>query len=122
MTDLLRNTTPGAWGIEHCPETLWIGPMRPDGIKVDEIVTSLDHGGYYIPEYNARQAANARLIASAPTLAAENAQLKQRVERLSRASLLALDFIQNRQGNDAAETVVVSDLRTALAQASEPSK
>jgi hypothetical protein len=47
--------------------------------------------------------ATARLIAAAPSL--------------FNAATLALDYILNRVGNDAAETVAVSDLRAAIAKA-----
>jgi hypothetical protein len=73
--------TPGPWGIESDKFSLiWIGPMRPDGIKVADIVVRLDHGSDYRPEYNARQEANAKLIAAAPELLQLAKDLLEQVE------------------------------------------
>lgn len=57
--------TPGPWGIEQTDSSNWIGRMRHDGVKVDEIVTSTDRFNL-TPEATARNDANARLIAAVP--------------------------------------------------------
>lgn len=57
--------TEGPWGIEDCGYTLWVGPMRTDGFKVDGVVVSLPTGDEYRQEFQERQAANARLISAA---------------------------------------------------------
>ena len=59
--------TPGPWCIEHTATTLWLGVVRPNSHKVDDIVCSFDIEGY-TDEYIERQYANARLIAAAPDL------------------------------------------------------
>lgn len=59
--------TPGPWGIEQTDSSNWIGRMRRDGVKVDEIVTSTDRFNL-TPEATARNDANARLIAAAPEM------------------------------------------------------
>lgn len=64
----MADWTPGPWGIEQTPDTLWVGPMRPDGDKVAGIVVYLPTGEEYLAEYQGRQFANARLIAAAPEL------------------------------------------------------
>lgn len=61
--------TPGPWGIEQTRMRNWIGPMRSDGIKVSEIVTSTEREGL-IDSARERNDANARLIAAAPELLA----------------------------------------------------
>ncbi len=61
--------TPGPWGIEETDRFLWVGTMRQDGIKVDELVMGLDIEELK-PSALAKQRANARLISSAPELLA----------------------------------------------------
>jgi len=53
------------WGIEYTASTLWLGPLRPDGGKVDEIVMRFDVGEEHTPEHNVRQRANAELVVAA---------------------------------------------------------
>lgn len=59
--------TPGPWGIEQTDTANWIGPMRPDGVKIAEIVADTDRDGL-TDEAMERNDANARLIAAAPEL------------------------------------------------------
>lgn len=60
--------TQGPWGIEQTREMLWIGPMRPDGIKVDDVVVGLTIDAELTVTAALRQYRNARLIAAAPEL------------------------------------------------------
>ena len=57
--------TPTPWGIERTRDTLWVGPMRPDGIKVESIVFYLHCGPDYTEDANARAKANAEFIVNA---------------------------------------------------------
>lgn len=65
--DMSKHTA-GPWAIEKTASHNWIGPMRHDGIKIAEIVAGLERGSEYTRAFNARQDANARLIAAAPDL------------------------------------------------------
>ena len=56
--------TPLPWGIEQTNRRNWIGPMRTDGAKVSEIVTSTDREGL-IDSSKDRNDANAALIVRA---------------------------------------------------------
>lgn len=71
--------TQGPWGIEQTDENNWIGPMRPDGRKVSEIVCHTDREGLNVSALN-RNDANARLIAAAPDLLAACKRLEAVVE------------------------------------------
>lgn len=55
------------WGIEQTEATNWIGPLRVDGKKIDEVVCHIERDGL-APDSLARNDANARLIAAAPEL------------------------------------------------------
>lgn len=57
--------TPTPWGIERTRDTMWIGPMRPDGHKVASIVFYVHRGPDYIDEHNMRAEANAEFIVNA---------------------------------------------------------
>jgi hypothetical protein len=57
-----------SWGIEQTREMLWIGPMRPDGMKVDEVVVGLTIGQELTMTAALKQLRNAHLIAAAPDL------------------------------------------------------
>ena len=61
-----QDTAP--WGIEITSETLWVGPMRADGHKVDKVVVSLACDRYLTDAARVKQHANAHLIAAAPEL------------------------------------------------------
>lgn len=54
--------TPRPWGIEETSSRIYIGPMRSDGIKVNEIALSIDIDGITKPESLAARLANAALI------------------------------------------------------------
>lgn len=54
------------WGIEQTSETLWVGPLRPDGCKVEQVVVGLNFDREMTDAAKARQIANAHLIAAAP--------------------------------------------------------
>lgn len=74
MTDkipLLEGTTPGPWGFEITDRIIWLGTIKTNanGSKVDVVVADFDCGPDYSEAFNARQLANARLIAAAPSLA-----------------------------------------------------
>lgn len=56
------------WGIEQTRDMLWVGPMRPDGRKVDEVVVGLTIGSQLTHAAALRQYRYARLIAAAPEL------------------------------------------------------
>lgn len=57
--------SPLPWGVESTENHLWIGPMRADGMKVNELVTAIDcHGEYKLPSRENRKA-NAELIVTA---------------------------------------------------------
>lgn len=58
------------WGIEQTRDMLWIGPMRPEGRKVDEVVVGLTIDSQLTHAAAFRQYRNARLIAAAPDLLA----------------------------------------------------
>ena len=62
------NYTTGPWGIEQTPDMLWVGPMREDGHKVDEVVVGLTIGSDLTVTATLRQHWNAQLIAAAPEL------------------------------------------------------
>lgn len=62
---MTRERTPTPWGIERGRDTLWIGPMRPDGNKVAIIVFYMHYGPDYTDEHNTRQVANAEFIVRA---------------------------------------------------------
>lgn len=62
--------TPGPYGIEQTRDMLWVGPMRPDGHKVDEVVVGLTIDSQLTQAAALRQFFNARLIAAAPDLLA----------------------------------------------------
>ena len=61
----MSSFTPTPWGIERTRDTLWVGPMRPDGIKVASIVFSLHCGPDYTDEANDQERANAAFIVKA---------------------------------------------------------
>lgn len=48
------------WGIEDTGDDIWIGPMRPDGAKVDQVIYHRDLKDYG-PEYRRRARADAKL-------------------------------------------------------------
>jgi len=79
--------TPGPWGIEQTPEHNWIGPMRRNGEKVDQIVCHTERKGLK-DSIVARNDANAALIASAPDLLKENDQLKARLDAIKSRNVL----------------------------------
>lgn len=56
------------WGVERTPDMLWIGPMRPDGHKVAEIVCTIETDPTYSQDAMRRRDDHARLIAAAPWL------------------------------------------------------
>ncbi len=60
--------TPGPWGIEKTRDTLWIGPLRKDGTKIDVIVASIETDSSYIEEAIAEREANAQAISALPDL------------------------------------------------------
>jgi hypothetical protein len=63
VTEMAHTPTP--WGIERTRYGLWVGPMRPDGNKVDGIVFHMSYGVEYTADHNKRQDANAELIVAA---------------------------------------------------------
>lgn len=93
--------TPGPWGIESTAWTHWVGPMRSDGRKVDDVVVYLDHGPDYRPEYNIRAFADARLITAAP-------ELLKALENLANAASATTGF---------ASPMFLGDARSAIAKA-----
>lgn len=68
LTDLKQGHTKGPWGVEQTSDMLWVGPMRPDGHKVDEVVVGLTISRELTVTAALRQHRNARLIAAAPEL------------------------------------------------------
>lgn len=86
--------TPGPWGIEQTKDMLWVGPLRPDGRKVDAVVVGLNIDADLKPEAALRQYRNARLIAAAPALL-------EACELLIAASADALPEDQFRKAVDA---------------------
>ena len=56
------------WGIEQAAETLWVGPLRPDGEKVEQVVVALNYDAELTTAAKTRQLSNALLIAAAPEL------------------------------------------------------
>lgn len=62
------------WGIENTSNMLWVGPMRPDGTKVDDVVVGLSYDADLTHAAKVRQQQRARLIAAAPDLATELAK------------------------------------------------
>lgn len=75
--------TPGPWGIEQTRDMLWVGPLRPDSHKVDDVVVGLNIDRELTMTAALRQHRNALLIAGAPDLLAalidlaEHASLQQ---------------------------------------------
>jgi hypothetical protein len=65
-----NSRTKGPWGIEMTDKAQWIGPMRPDGVKINEIVCKVDWDDGYTHELKQRLLANALLISGAPELLA----------------------------------------------------
>ncbi len=53
------------WGMEVTENDIWIGPMRPDGVKVNEIVFALDFDSTYRKSHRDRILANAAFIVHA---------------------------------------------------------
>jgi hypothetical protein len=62
--------TPGPWGIEQTRDMLWVGPMRPDGYKVEHVVVGLNIDSQLTHSAALRQLYNSRLIAAAPDMLA----------------------------------------------------
>ncbi|WP_062770347.1 hypothetical protein [Sphingopyxis terrae] len=56
------------WGVEQTENMLWIGPMRPDGCKVDQVVFGLNFDRDLTAFAKLSQLSRARLIAAAPDL------------------------------------------------------
>jgi len=56
------------WGIEQTAENLWIGPLRPDGMKVEQVVVGLNFDSELTTAAKTRKLANAQLIAASPEL------------------------------------------------------
>lgn len=80
LPEKYAGATPGPWGIEQTPGTNWIGPMRKSGDgKVSTLVAHTDREGLK-PDALRLNDANARLIADAPQLAADNEALRKEVE------------------------------------------
>lgn len=67
------------WGVEQTENMLWIGPMRPDGCKVDQVVVSLNYDRDLTVSAKLRQLQRAYLIASAPDLLAA-AQYQEHIQ------------------------------------------
>ena len=55
---------------EQAAETLWVGPLRPDGEKVEQVVVALNYDAELTTAAKTRQLSNALLIAAAPELLA----------------------------------------------------
>jgi len=56
------------WGIEQTNSMLWVGPMRPDGEKVDEVVAGLSYGADLTHSSRITQLRRAALLSAAPEL------------------------------------------------------
>lgn len=56
------------WGIEQTAGMLWVGPLRPDGCKVEQVVVGLDYDTCLTTASKTRRLADATLIAAAPEL------------------------------------------------------
>lgn len=63
LLEIASKRTPGKWGVEQTENTNWVGPMRPRGPKINEIVVSTDRENL-VPETILRNDNNARFIAS----------------------------------------------------------
>ena len=59
---LSQMATGGEWGIERTHTKAWVGPMRPDGQKVADIVTVFDVGLAYSDYFRDKSNANAAFI------------------------------------------------------------
>jgi hypothetical protein len=87
--------TPGPWFTERGDSVVKIS-------SGNRVLAATATKAYY-ERADETDEANAKLIAASPSL--------------FNAATMALDYILNRVGNDAAETVVVADLRAAIAKA-----
>jgi len=76
---LAEAATAGPWGVEETRTTLWLGVLRKDSHKVDDIVCSFDVEDYN-DEYTALQHANAQFIAASRYLAPELVRLVELAE------------------------------------------
>lgn len=54
--------TPTPWGIEHTPDRIWLGPMRPDGVKVAEVINFWDTSASYRKDVVERREADVAFI------------------------------------------------------------
>lgn len=108
--------TPGPWRVTGCLD-LWVEPV---GAPDDGTFHGIAHcGDIHWPDYEAKQTeweANARLIASAPTLAAELAKLREWNRVLSDALTEAICLIGslNGQDNSCDPMTDISELQSAL--------
>jgi len=124
MTDkipLLEGTTPGPWGFESTDKTIWLGIIKTNanGSKVDVVVADFDCGPDYSEAFNARQLANARLIAAAPDLARKAASAEVFASVL--AELAAMGFTPGRSGTSiSAYNAICLRARQALNEWSQP--
>lgn len=101
IRDTGANFTPGPWGVEATDFNLWIGPMRPDGGKVERVVVGLDADPTYTEAYTIRRNADAHLIAAAPETHSAGEALLARVDQLVRESCEPL-FVEEREALRAA--------------------
>lgn len=113
-SDILEGTTPGPWGVveeETWPFgiSIWGGGLEILSIgrfaygSTDQCLDDVMIGKAFARKDrdeavkgNAQQIANARLIALAPTLAAENARLREALERIASGAKLGTEMFSER--------------------------
>lgn len=116
-------------GMEITSQKIWIGPMRKDGIKVDEILCGLECGDEYKVEYCESQKEkadflvsswNAALFAQAKPVESDTelTRLKRQVEVLSNC-LVAIKKHSIRHNED---DYIINNAEQALAAADRIAK
>jgi len=103
-------TAEGPWGVEDCGHSIWVGPMRADGFKVDRVVYGVQDLMSHTPEARSRYRAeaylvansvNAALAAAPPTTLSEavaSARAEGVREGLERAAGIADDWVRVEGG------------------------
>jgi len=105
--------TPVPWGIEATDTTLWVGPMRPDGKKIEDLVFYIRVDPEYTDAALAKRKANAAFVIKAVN--SHNAL----VSALEQIIEMNVQYAIDRYGDasQAEMMACVSTARAALAEA-----